>query len=349
MQQVITHIDQVDPRWLSGVLSAGPALTAGAVAAVDVEGGRSNWATNARLRLRYTLDARGTLPPQLFLKLVNTALDGESFGPSEVTYYTEDYVDVPDAPLVRCYHAAWSEPLQRYHLLLDDHGDSHVTALEKAPTPDYGLALMDGLAALHARWWGVHSGAMHDAAHISRFVAIAEPGVGHIIREFGDQLAAHWPDAIRSIYAQHPRRMIARTGVRNGFARIHGDVNATNILTPRADGRPIYILDRQPFDWSLTNWLGVYDVVYSMVLDWDVETRREQELPMLRRYYAGLLQRGVRDYTWDDLLADYRLMLPMGVYIATEFCRGGINVPFTERWLSMLRRTLTACDDHMIN
>src|SRR5262249_57745687 len=79
-----------------------------------------------------------------------------AFGPSEVTYYTRDYVDVEDALLVRCYDAAYSEAKQRYHLLLDDLSETHCAAYRKMPTLTHGLALAEGLAAMHARWWGAH-------------------------------------------------------------------------------------------------------------------------------------------------------------------------------------------------
>jgi hypothetical protein len=35
----------------------------------------------------------------------------------------------------------------------------------------------------------------------------------------------------------------------------------------------------------------------------------------------------------------------MGAYIATEYCRGGVNERWTHVWLPMLQRSLAACDD----
>jgi hypothetical protein len=35
----------------------------------------------------------------------------------------------------------------------------------------------------------------------------------------------------------------------------------------------------------------------------------------------------------------------MGVYIATEYCRGQLNERSMHIWLPMLKRALTACDD----
>jgi len=348
--EVITHLEQVTPEWLTAVLSNSDALTTGAVAAFDVDRGRGNWSTNAHLNVRYVNGSQGALPQRLFLKLVNTDLEDESFGPSEVTYYTRDYAGVQDAPLVRCYNAAYSEEMQRYHLLLDDLSETHVEASKKAPTLAYGLALAEGLAAMHARWWGAQRLAeagtpIHNAKHIRRFVEIAEPGVGHILNQFSAKLESHWPAAIRALYAKHPQAIIQRTQDDNGFTLIHGDVGCTNILVPRDGDRPIYIIDRQPFDWSLTTWLGVYDLAYAIVLDWEIETRRRLELPILKHYHNQLIKKGVTGYSWKRLFDDYRLSAAMGVYIATEYCRGGVNERQIMYWLPKLQRSLTACDD----
>jgi hypothetical protein len=35
----------------------------------------------------------------------------------------------------------------------------------------------------------------------------------------------------------------------------------------------------------------------------------------------------------------------MVVYVAVEYCRGGINEPQIPVWLPMLQQALTACDD----
>lgn len=177
--ETIVRLEQVTPLWLTTALTTNGALTHGTVASFDVDTGRGNWSSNARLSLRYSADARGSLPRRLFLKMVNADLDDESFSASEVTYYTRDYVGVADAPLIRCYAGAYSEEQRRYFLLLDDVTETHVEAATQAPTLDYGLALAEGLAVLHARWWGAHrlaqaNAPLHGEAHIRCFVDLAE-------------------------------------------------------------------------------------------------------------------------------------------------------------------------------
>lgn len=180
---------------------------------------------------------------------------------------------------------------------------------------------------------------------MQRFVDIAAPGVPHVLRHCRSELATHWPDLIGQIFARHPVAMIERTRNPSGFTIIHGDPGCTNILVPREGARPIYLIDRQPFDWSLTTWLGIYDLVYATVLDWPVADRRRLEQPLLERYHEQLLTRGVGGYSWDQLWSDYRLMIPMGVYIAMEYSRGGLHADLQFVWLPYLQRTLTACDD----
>jgi hypothetical protein len=347
---IITQIDQVTPQWLTTVLRRSGALTGGEVASFHAGNGQGNWSTSASLTVQYSPGAQGEQPERLFLKMVNADLEDEFFGDSEVTYYTRDYLGVPDAPLLRCYDGAYSEALKRYHLLLEDVSETHLPADEKTPTLDYGLALAEGLAVLHARWWGAERLAqaeapVHSASHIQRFVDIAQPGMAHILERFSEELKPHWPGLMAELFERHPPAIIRRADDLNGFTLIHGDAGCYNILVPRDGDRPIYLIDRQPFDWSLTTWLGAYDLAYALVLDWEPETRRQYEIPVLKYYHRHLLELGVADYPWERLWDDYRLCVAMGVYISTEYCRGGVNERYIPVWLPMLQRALTACDD----
>lgn len=349
-KQVIVSIDQVTPEWLTGVLMRSGALSRGRVVSFEVATNERILSTSTYLRIAYSSDATGAMPSHLFLKTVNADQDEDFFGASEVNYYMRDYKGVACAPIPRCYDAVFSEEHRRYHLLLDDLAETHIEAKHKPRTLQYGLALAEGLACLHAAWWGGDRLTEIDerlptAQQIERFVEVAQPGAGHILGAFAHELKAHWPATVKDLLQRHPSAMIARTGEPNGFTLIHGDPNWNNILVPRDGDRPLYIIDRQPFDWSLTVWLGAYDPAYALVLDWDIDERRRFEMPILRHYHDQLIAHGVRDYTWEQLLRDYRLSVPICVYVAIEWCRGGVNEPWVHVWLPMLQQALTACDD----
>lgn len=350
-ENVITNLEQVTTEWLTAVLTHNGVLTQGSVTAVTVDAGRGNWSESGSLQLAYSPDAQGERPSRLFLKMVNTDTgDGEFFLPSEVDYYLRDYVDVPDAPLLRCYHGHYSPTLQRYHLLLEDVSATHVVADDKAPTLAHGLALAEALAILHARWWGTQrlaeaNAPIHDAGYIRRFAAIAEPGVAHVLTLFADDLKPHWPDLLRALFANLPDRMAARAQDMTTFTLIHGDPNPRNIMVPREGERPLYLIDKQPFDWSLTTWLGAFDLAYAIALYWENDLRRELETAVLRRYHETLLRRGVSGYTGERLYEDYRLSVAVTAVIAVEYLRGGGDPRWREFQLSIVQRTLTACDD----
>jgi hypothetical protein len=353
---VLTHLDQLTPEWLTAVLLRDGALEKGEVASIATLGIKERtWSVSTRLRPSYAPGSSGRMPERLFLKIVDTEVDeDESIIPSEVNYYKRDYVGVAGAPLVRCYGAAFSEELHHYYVLLDDLSETHrqvsTSDTETPVTAEYGLALVEGLAAMHAHWWGAQrldqiSEPIHSAEVIERFVAIARPGVGHILACCGDELEPLWPGAIHDIYARHPRALVERTRDDNGFTLIHGDVGPMNIFVPLDGVRPLYILDRQPFDWSLTSWLAAYDLAYAIVLYWPVETRRALEAQMLRHYHGELQRRGVTEYAWERLYDDYRLSVMMCLYVATEWCRGRANLQWKHIWMSMLRKTMTAFYD----
>ncbi len=347
---LITDLDNISTQWLTDILVKSGALQHGRVAHFELESGSSSWSTNARLSLHYTAEALGEKPANLFLKMARTNLGEDSFDDSEVNYYTRDYVDVAGVPLVHCYDAQYSDAQQRYHLLLDDVTATHTEACNIAPTLEVGLALAEGLALMHANWWGqarlAEIGAeIHTAEHILRFVEIARPGLNHVLPRFDAQLKPHWPELIRRVFEKHPQMLIERAKNGNGFTLIHGDAGCYNILVPRQGDHPVFLLDRQPFNWSLTTWLGVYDLFYIMIMDWDPAFCREMEIPILQRYHARCCELGVSDYSWKQLWDDYRLCAFMGVYIALEYSRNGVNDEKIQYWLPRLKRSLQACDD----
>jgi hypothetical protein len=143
-KEVIAQLEQVTPAWLTAVLTQSGALTSGTVTAFETDSGAGNWSQNAQLILTYSDGAKGACPQNLFLKLVNTDIgDGEYFLPKEVTYYTRDYIDVPDAPLVRCYDAAYDATQHRYYLLLEDLSATHEAAYDLTPNLAHGEAVAE--------------------------------------------------------------------------------------------------------------------------------------------------------------------------------------------------------------
>lgn len=332
---LILDFDQVTAGWVESCLRDSGALVNGAVQSIEVQPNTADNSRNAKIAVRYTPAATGTLPAKLFLKLCS---GNGVFGQSEVLYYTRDYASLDHAPMPRCFDAKYQDSPRAYHLLLEDVSDTHTSNWEREPALPYGLALGEALARLHAHLWGEPrftplGYSMPTPEFIEQFVAQSRPGLDVLIRELGDELPAAWRDALKRFFDRHPRLMIGRARDPNGFTVVHGDDNPGNVLSPRAGGEtPLYLVDRQPFDWSLVVWLGVSDLSYAMTHWWPVETRRACERAMLQRYYDTLMQRGVQNYSFRQMLDDYRLSIGLSLYVAVKWC-AELADPLPVKWL----------------
>lgn len=81
----------------------------------------------------------------------------------------------------------------------------------------------------------------------------------------------------------------------------HCDFRPDNMLFGGPDGRVALV------DWQTGGFLGTgMDVAYFLSGCFDRDTRRRHERSLLQGYYDDLLKYGVRDYSFDHLLDDYR-------------------------------------------
>ena len=184
--------------------------------------------------------------------------------------------------------------------------------------------MASALARLHGFGWGEEriqklNGCIPDKAQLDRYIGHVREGLDQLLEATRADIPDLWRETILDVFEHHPRKMWERTNDPNGFTIVHGDINPGNILYPVDPGK-VYFLDRQPFPWSLTTWLGVSDLSNLMVQYWDAEQRRQLELSVLEQYHRQLIDNGVTDYGWDQLLGDYKLTIPQAVYTVAEWC-----------------------------
>ena len=137
--------------------------------------------------------------------------------------------------------------------------------------------------------------------------------------------------------------MVERAKGGKNLTYIHGDAHARNFLLPRDpnNGRA-YLIDRQPFDWSLQCWAGVSDLAYLMVHWWYPERRRLLERPLLERYHRRLQEHGIKDYDWDDLWYDYRLSAIFSLLVVAAW---GGETELAFNWYPQLEKATAAYED----
>lgn len=343
---VIDSVGRLTPAWLDAVLRRARVLGSGGVESFEVARRDEAWSTTARLRVRYTAGSTGERPEALFLKICTS----NELGPSEVHYYRRDYLDAVDVPLLRCFDASHDRAARAYHLLLEDVSSTHVDAKELPVTEALVEALAEGTAALHAHRWTDRQLDAIDASRVGeleldRYFAHVGRGLEPLLEIGAEVLDARGRALLHDVFARQPAAMLERAR-RPGTCLVHGDINPGNILAPRSGAGRLYLIDRQPFDWSLQVWLGVSDLAYLTCCFWPVEARRSFESLLVRCYVDALARRGVEDYGVERAWSDYRLCAVQALCVAVQWC---IEEADRQRmrwlWMVQLDRAFSAFRD----
>ena len=124
-----------------------------------------------------------------------------------------------------------------------------------------------------------------------------------------------------------------------GLTLVHGDAHLGNLLFPHDPEEYKALL----IDWQFWNALrATNDLAFMVGPHWSRGTREALERYLLQRYHSCLTRLGVRSYSWDTLLRDYRLSLVDHLFTPMwQWSVGlGRNV-----WYHNMRRALSAFHD----
>lgn len=345
---------EITPDWVKAVLDyegwQNTALPPFRLDPLDAEN-----STAARLQFRQSPRNR-TLPDHLFVKLCP---DNHPFlGASEPNYYRRDYNGLTDGPVAKCFAAIGTsgptnESLGRaYVLLLQDLSISHSDNKHIVADTDHVENLGHALGRLHAHRWGTGADpeGPHDLrADFDKYISHVARGLEPILAAVGDDINQTSRLRLTRLFSEDADIMLRRALDGRGLTLVHGDPNPTNILTrreSRADLLPLYLIDRQPFDWSLRLWLGASDLVYAAVPFWPEAVRRDLQMPLLKSYHRALLENGVQNYSWDDLIEDWWTCSCMAAFTAIEWGSDPASLEKMKAlWTRQLQRALALLKD----
>ncbi len=288
---MIKSFDQVTSNWLAEV-------TGKDVVEFSMQTEESNWARHARILTTFSDGTRR----KLWLKICSHPQSGKS----EVDYYLQDYVNLPAAPLVNCYAADY-EPGWGYCILLDDLSDDFQDRKVIPPTLEHGLALAESFAIMHGHYW--ESRPAKDPASWEPEFARLQKGAAHMEAATGRAYAER--------FAKLQVALTERWSNPAGMSVLHGDVNPTNVLTPKGQDKPVYFLDRQPLDGVTPYGVAVYDLAYSIAPWWNQCFRKEHEEAILRHWLETLNQ---STYSWEQAQADWALSVEHCLLVPIDWC-----------------------------
>jgi aminoglycoside phosphotransferase (APT) family kinase protein len=288
------------------------------------------------LTATYTPDAPPDLPRRLVVKspLVQPSVYSES------EFYREVAPRFASPPLPTC------------HAVVDD--GSGILVLEDLrathdhppwpipPSREQSEAAVDVLARVHAACWesstlGNTIGQPHTVQSLTSMVQGIVKNLSPFMDEFGDALTAEARQVYERVFSSSLKPWLRLTDSR-ALTIIHGDAHTWNFLFPRSGSGAAYLIDWQL--WHID--VGARDLAYFMALHWYPGRRRELELPLLRRYHEALQADGIANYTFDDLLLDYRRCVVRNLTIPIILWSRGLN---PEAWWHRLECALSAYRD----
>lgn len=315
-QQIPGSLDAVTPEWLTRTLHHAGCLPAGIVSGVTktvIGEGRGVLSLMARLTLSY----EGTVTPapnHLVVKLPALAAQNRYLGANyglyerEVRFYQELSSRVPLRTPVQ--YAAEVEPASGdFVLLLEDLSGGTVAEQVDGCSAEQAEAVITHAARLHGAWWQ-HS-------DLGSFPWLPDGAEDEALRRGGDLFRMSWPIYLARFGDDCPATTVT-TGERLGprfeemqrhlmsgpVTLCHGDLRLDNLFFDLPDS-PVAAIDWQ----ILRRGRGMFDTSYFLGTNLAVDMRRQHENDLLRRYHDELLSLGVRDYSFDQCIDDYRRAL----------------------------------------
>jgi len=181
---------------------------------------------------------------------------------------------------------------------------------------------VDALASIHATFWGnvplpwtaalPLAGTGRPDAGTQR--ARLERACWHEPRILSDEDALTIGDVIESGVIEALARPAHRT-------LAHADLHFDNILF-RTRGAAV---EAVVIDWQLyESGIGPCDVAHALVFGLEPQDRRAAEDVLVRRYHAGLVAAGVRAYSLEACIADYRLGIARNVLVLLGLSEHGM-------------------------
>jgi hypothetical protein len=216
-------------------------------------------------------------------------------------------------------------------------------------------SIITALAGFHAWWW--ERPCSGEAARLTRvrdWFGSAELHAEHVRRrdreleyflacagpDFPAELGITLKNALKRLPGLWESYLRARVREYRQLTLTHGDCYLTNILTPNDQSGQVYLVD---FDSASGNF-AAFDLVYLLATFWRRSQRLEngREQALLVAYHRALTDFGVRNYSYDNLLIDYRLMLSYMLFDpVADLVRGSPR----SYWWPKLNRLMAAYQD----
>jgi Phosphotransferase enzyme family len=349
-------IGDITPEWLTDVLTGSGTLAGARIVSCRheaVPGGSGLFGTVERLVPGY--DAAAPDAPASIIVKIPVADEGpRSIGLAlriyerEVRFYRDLAQHVP-LTTPRCFLARMDPERGRFILLLEDLSGRRLGDQVAGWSEAEAEIAVNELARLHASAWGERGLSAYDwlpVANAPELLGLIQAGYRQCWAPFAAHFGDHLPPPIlkagEALGSKLPA--LAEMLARPPRTLVHGDYRMDNMIFGVDPNDPPFSI----IDWQLVvRARGVFDFAYFMAQGGDPERRKANEMRLLKRYHALLVENGLEGYGHDQCLLDYRASILYGlVYIVISVGSLENADPRMQQLFGLaLERTVRAIDD----
>ena len=282
------------------------------------------------------------LPHRLVVKWPLKRSPAPDQGIPEGTFYHELAPIISSPPIVRCLATASPTSKQQW-LILEDLRSSHSNPpWPECPGDDQVYEAVAVLARFHATWWnspglGSTVGTFPSEKSLRSMVNGIASHLPGLIDDLKEDLLVSDRSILEAVFSSSLQPWF-RLLERRALTVVHGDAHPWNFLFPRSGKGAPYLIDWQL--WHLD--VALRDVAFLLALHWEPTVRRQLQIPLLQHYHEELIKSGINDYSFDELLLDYRRCVVRNLTFPIILWSRGLA---REAWRNRLNYALAAYRD----
>ncbi len=339
------HPKDVSTEWLTHRLKAKHLLNTGFIEFIEVKPlGGVYLAQSAIVDLTYSKTASGIKPSSIFIKIARPDVQFGNVTAGEVEFF-QNLKPPAHLPIAPCLDICVDEDSGFSCLLIQDLSQTHTQHSWPLPaTVDECHAVLRALAQIHAFWWNaqelpsLEERSLFQVRQKNIFTQLQKL-LPKFLQFIGDRLSSERQQIMLKVCDCLPELMSKRILQTQSTTLIHGDAHFWNVMLPKNPQThgPLFI------DWEeWTCGITGYDLAYMIALQWHSDRRKHHEMLLLESYYQELIKKPGVNYSFDELIHDYKLGCLRNFIIPAFHLEMGIE-PYI--WWPLLERLYLAYED----
>ena len=304
----------VTAEWMTEVLHRSGALPGGSsVASIEIEplgAGVGVMGELARIQITYEGD-HGSAPASVIVKSPSPFEENRAQGVGLGMYEAEiRFMRELDANTAvrtpRVFLADIVSGTAEFVVVMEDLGHLVMGDQVQGVTPQQARDAVQTMADLHAGWWGkVQTPEMEWVPSVvhARIEGLSQMWPA-LWMGFNAKFASSLPEggaAAGELIAANFWRVMNKIS-EWPWTLLHQDYRVDNLFFDAGSLEPVVVIDWQ----GIGRGPGIYDLCYFLGGSLTIDDRRRHEASLVQSYHDRLVQRGVTDYSFEQLWHDYR-------------------------------------------